>query len=319
MNGARLKNDFLDPARLKGILGRTGALYLAVILLFLGVVNQRGVKYKILDELRPPLDYLVLLSDGKIDPERERFAGYLRYYRLAAEVLPNNADIQGFLGFCYYHLGDLDRAAAHHEKALKLNPHFFWHGYNLGVMAYNRGDYAAAIKFFKQALNVDRKFTMLALSQSFVYTHFDDPNWDFDGVPRVNMDHSDLVTLWQRHLNRGYASAFELSILSAQKLERYPEMVQLSLEALKTPFADKGLFYYYLGVGSFYMKDFSDAVRALELSARIDPGRTDTYRYLSRCFRELGRHDLAEGFRQKAASPGSAPATLPSPPRLKIF
>ena len=33
-----------------------------------------------------------------------------------------NADIQNYLGYAYRHLGDMPRAFAHYERALKLNP-----------------------------------------------------------------------------------------------------------------------------------------------------------------------------------------------------
>ena len=59
---------------------------------------------------------------GKKAVEAEDWKNAIRLLSKAALREDNNADIHNLLGFAYRHDGDFERAFAHYERALSLNP-----------------------------------------------------------------------------------------------------------------------------------------------------------------------------------------------------
>ena len=59
---------------------------------------------------------------GKKAIEAKEWRAAVKALSSAALRDTRNADIQNYLGYAFRHLGDLPRAFAHYERALKLNP-----------------------------------------------------------------------------------------------------------------------------------------------------------------------------------------------------
>lgn len=59
---------------------------------------------------------------GKKAIEAKNWRGAVKALSSAALRDTRNPDIQNYLGYAHRHLGDLPRAFAHYERALKLNP-----------------------------------------------------------------------------------------------------------------------------------------------------------------------------------------------------
>ena len=59
---------------------------------------------------------------GKRAIEAKDWRAAVKALSAAALRDTRNADIQNYLGYAYRHLGDMARAFAHYERALKLNP-----------------------------------------------------------------------------------------------------------------------------------------------------------------------------------------------------
>lgn len=61
-------------------------------------------------------------ATGKKAIEAKDWRAAVKALSAAALRDTRNADIQNYLGYSYRHLGDMPRAFAHYERALKLNP-----------------------------------------------------------------------------------------------------------------------------------------------------------------------------------------------------
>ena len=59
---------------------------------------------------------------GKKAIEEKRWAAAVKALSSAALRDARNADIQNYLGYAYRNIGEMDKAFAHYERALKLNP-----------------------------------------------------------------------------------------------------------------------------------------------------------------------------------------------------
>ena len=106
---------------------------------------------------------------------------YKTYYEKAADFFPEIAEIQGMLGFIYFHLGDETKAKMSYRRAIELNPGFFWFHYNFGVVFFKNGEFDKAAVLFKQALNTNFKFNLEVLTSSGVYQQIFWPDQTWQG------------------------------------------------------------------------------------------------------------------------------------------
>ena len=89
----------------------------------------------------------------------------------AVELNPNGAMIHALLGNTLGYAGRLDEAAAHLKKAIRLNPFPpYWYYFNLGRVYWQKGDYEAALKELKNAVerSPDTYFNYLGLAAVYV-------------------------------------------------------------------------------------------------------------------------------------------------------
>jgi tetratricopeptide (TPR) repeat protein len=79
-------------------------------------------------------------------------------------------DVNGMVGYCAYYRGDLKKSVESYQKALSINPHFFWYYYNLAVIYFQQKNYKDSQAMIDQALKLDLRETLFSImSSSKVY------------------------------------------------------------------------------------------------------------------------------------------------------
>jgi len=94
------------------------------------------------------------------DPRRQHLQQALSYYRQAASLAPQSAQIHSEMGLTYQALGDLEAAIAEYERAANLNPRSLEHHLRLADALLARGDLGAAVRTFRRAVNFNRDETL---------------------------------------------------------------------------------------------------------------------------------------------------------------
>lgn len=96
---------------------------------------------------------------------------YLRYFQDVLARQGSSADIQAMMGFCYFHLGQKEKARGAYEQALILSPKYFPFHYNLAVIDFQEQNYSQALEGFQRALTIRWADNALFLrnSKNFVY------------------------------------------------------------------------------------------------------------------------------------------------------
>ncbi len=150
---------------LKFLVTRTFILYLLAFGLIWGLFDipkvRQTVQLKILNRFRPEsFDYLVQTAVEGKKFDKHLLETYSFYYQKVTEYVPHRADAYGMLGFCDYHLGKKEEAIASYEKAIEINPDFFWFYYNLGVIYFKDGQYKEAYEVFKKTVKVKPQATL---------------------------------------------------------------------------------------------------------------------------------------------------------------
>jgi len=84
--------------------------------------------------------------------DRGDMRGALREMLIAADLDPQNPQVQQALGLVFHAMGHSDEALVHYQKALELKPAYSEAHNNFGILLIDLGRYDEAIEHFKKAL-----------------------------------------------------------------------------------------------------------------------------------------------------------------------
>jgi len=202
---------------------RTIVLYLlafvmANVLFDIPKVTQT-VRLKILNRFRPEtFDYLVETVNRGNTFDKKRLEPYAFYYQKVTEYIPKRADAYGMLGFCYYHMGERQKAIESYEKAIEIHDQFFWFYYNLGMIYFKEGEYKQAYEWWKKAAHTKPQaaFGFIQWSQR-IY------------MPLVGI-HRRLGYSVEEELRMGYKDCYMLLAMLQQYFFNRPEFKDVFLK-----------------------------------------------------------------------------------------
>lgn len=113
------------------------------------------------------LDYLRPYSfDDLIRKDPHRLMEYAHYFQRVTEFLPQRAEAWSLAGYCFYYLGEIPKAIVSYQKAVEMQPFFFWHPYNLGVIYFKTSRFEEAAAAFQKALRSDAVKTLVVIQAS---------------------------------------------------------------------------------------------------------------------------------------------------------
>ncbi len=190
------------------LIAKAAATMMVFIFLFL-VIQQEydNAKLRKLNNFAPrSYEYVIELMDGNKSFDRWQVEDYEHYYKMLVAYIPNRADAYGMLGFCTYHLRKSQEAIRYYQKAVELNPQFFWFHYNLGVLYLQRGEYTKAIEALKAARATQPNDTLKFLLSSKVYRPI-----------LADLADTDLP---KEKLKKGFQNCFDVETAILQRNER---------------------------------------------------------------------------------------------------
>jgi tetratricopeptide (TPR) repeat protein len=285
---------------------KVGFLYLVLIFSFYRIVDIEAIKWRIADELKVPIDYLILFSDNKVPFNEHLFRKHLVYYEQLDSFIPENAEIEGLLAFCCYYLGDVHRSIEYFQKALAKKPYHFWFLYNLGMIYYQTGDFHKSLEFFEKALDQSTTAAEQFTKNSRFYKNFDNSVKNTDGFP--DLLGMNLETLRKEHLSTAYENCFRMMVHCYESLKDYLKVTRTCQIALGQNVSSQAFFYYYLGLGAFESKKYQAAQEALKACLVFAPHHRETLRLLRLCSQALKDPQRVEDYRKKVAE--TNPATM---------
>ncbi len=115
-------------------------------------------------------DYLLEISNDPSSVEVERMKEYLRYYQAVIEFFPHISESYALLGFCYYQVGDYDKAIVLLKEAVRRKPEVFWYRYNLGVLYGKLGEEGLSLTELQSSQRLNFETTLRhILSSKVIY------------------------------------------------------------------------------------------------------------------------------------------------------
>jgi Flp pilus assembly protein TadD len=193
------------------------------------------------------------LKIGAIHEQRGNRALAEKAFELALERQPDNAAACERLGLLYIQSGRDAEAPALFQRALKLDSKR-WRSYNgLGVLADRRNDFAAAIGYYNQALEIEPGAASVLNNRG--YSHY-----LAGDLPRAENDLKAAIRL-------GAQSGVWTNLGKVQaKQGRYPEALESLLKEMDLAHA-----YNLLGESAMESADYSRAKRYFESAIEAAP------------------------------------------------
>lgn len=98
--------------------------------------------------------YEINLRLGWVSYENKLYSESVKYYEKAIGLMPYS--IEAKLGLVYPAslLGNWDQVVAQYKKILEIDPQNTVANYRMGLIEYNRKNYASAFKFFEKVVNL---------------------------------------------------------------------------------------------------------------------------------------------------------------------
>lgn len=175
-------------------------------------IDPEKVKFRAamtsLDTYRPD-SFDILFTVESVPPQGRRFAlrEHADYYAKVLRYRPAQMEAYVFLGYCYYHQGDIDAAVKAYQQAIELNPSFFWPYYNLGVIFFNQKNYKLATVYLKRAVELEPADTLQVVFRSHIY--------------REVLSQRSVDAEWlHQNLNAHYKKAYEALLVSSVYLKQ---------------------------------------------------------------------------------------------------
>lgn len=197
--GFFIKNDFV---KLQGMVEANP--------LMRGLIVQREqVKHKAMmitiNHYRPDLSQWKVFLGDHIVPDQRFLNDSVQYYQTISDYVPDIAETQHLLGACHYLLGYAPEALISQQKAVILEPRFFWAWYNLGLMYYQQGDFSQSARAFEYALRASPVETMRIVRSSKIFVE-------------ILRSAQAAESLMAGQLENGYRNAARLLEASVQRL-----------------------------------------------------------------------------------------------------
>jgi len=236
-----------------------------------------------LNRLRPDSNqYLLKIAQEKFTPQRELLDEHYLYYSKVAQYVPNRSDAYGLLGFINNKRGDDSNAIKAYERAIEINPHFFWFYHNLGIIYFKNEEYTKAIETIRKGLELPYKATAVSITSSQqIYMPF--------VLERMENIQRDLYMEYQT----GLKDAYKVIALSQCHLGQYEELLSMSSRLVGKSEDPDSYFMLMAGIAAYHLNEFSFVIPRLQNSFKNGMAHRVLFKYLGETLHQLGED--AEG------------------------
>lgn len=231
--------------------------------------------------MRANILYLIQSVEGKTDFDPEELKKITQYYETSAQYLDQEADVFGVLGVCYFYLNDRAKSIETLNKAIEINPNFFWYHYDLAAIYYNQKNYSQALISFENAVKIQPAQTLQAIGDSKkIY-------WPlFGGLANINKLRTRLV--------EGYWQSYKIMTYICLDQKKYSEAIGYATYAINAKLDQNGEFYFLAGMAYYKLNQFDNAIIVLNKANQKNPQFADGFYYLGLCLKNIGQKQAGE-------------------------
>jgi len=246
---------------------------------------------QILTRLTPQIDYFEDFVKPHEHFDADKLNLCINYHKRTAHFIPlEKSEAYQMTGYCYALLGDPSNAEKYYQMSTKVQSgqNYFWPCYNLGILAFRDGDYNKAVDQFQKALVLEEDVNHWLWRHSKVFNDVRVSD------PKISDDH------FIENFKESRKQAYILLMESKVRLKSYAQLFKVVSLGLKDNLGEDDIFYYYGGVGDYYLGNYKEALMFLHLALRGNPNNSDAIIFIGKCVEGMGRQDLAQEFYDQA-------------------
>jgi len=109
------------------------------------------------------------VSDAIDYYQAQNYRNAIKGWKKALTIIPEDAEVNNFVGLAYHKTGKLDSAIIYFADAVKYDSTYHEAWNNLGYMYFLRGDYDLALKYFDRALKANPNYYQARLNRQKTY------------------------------------------------------------------------------------------------------------------------------------------------------
>jgi tetratricopeptide (TPR) repeat protein len=211
------------------------------------------------------------VSDAIDFYQEQKYSEAITSWKKALQIIPQDAEVQNFVGLAFHRSGKLDSAITHFKQAVMLDTLYYQAWNNLGYMQFLQGNYLDALENFYQSLKANPTYEQARLN----YTK---ASQILEG--RLQIQAFELVE------KTAIMDSLELQIANYRK----------ALE-IDSNYVDA---WNNLGVAYFYYSNLDSAVLCLKKALDKNPDYPPAHNNVGYVLDVLGEYDQAIAHYQKA-------------------
>ncbi len=210
---------------------------------------------------------------------------------------PNSAKVHRFVGIALARRGDLDKAKAELETALRILPDYPEAYNELGAVLTGQGKFDEALKIFQQAVKLFPEYAEPYLNIGMIY----------ERMGKL----AEASEMYHR-AGKAYPLETRAAVEIALKLFRYGSLIEAQRQLELAVRVNPELFQVRNNLGLVYLRQdrLEDARRQLQVAARLKPDSPDVWTNLGKVLYRQGQIDRAKSAFEQALRhrPGYAEA-----------
>ena len=166
-------------------------------------------------------------TDGDIALSEQDLNRFLSYFQSMIHREDTRIDAYAMMGFCYYHLGQKDKALAAYQEAVNLRPDFLWFQYDLGVIYLEQNQYQQAEQAFQKAFLTRQQYNLDFLKNSKIFAS-------------IHLSADIRGPSFVKRLRDGYGLSFYFASICEEKMGNTRDSLLSRQQALRLGIADQG-------------------------------------------------------------------------------
>lgn len=246
---------------LAALLSSNLAIFLVLGALGHAVFNKKEMNFVFLNQSKEDVEEVFNFSLGKATFDRIKIRKVLIYHQMLSDYVPRPALVYANQGYCYFYLGEMDKAIDSYQKAIARLPGFYTFYFDLGMIYMVKQDYEKAWEYFNESMDMiaEERDQYLALLQvikkqrSQLAQFYD----DYD-LMAARFDHDKRRNLYQ---------LIEVTF----RLNQFEEMKKIAYEGILI-FPDDARFYYQAGRANLMLKNQEQALALFTEAINRQPG-----------------------------------------------
>jgi len=233
----------------------------------------------------PSLALLKKLQGNPDHRQLQKLAGYFGRIREYA-VYPQDA--YGWQGWCYYLMGENQKARQAYQQALALEPEYLWFYLPAGLIELKSNRYPQANYYFRRAVKI-HPYANFSKMSDYARARYSIILWR---LPLIG--HQEFLLILSHKLKDGRQTAYRLLAFTLYKMRQYGALRVLAKRGRWLTAKNKSAVLFYTGLSAFERGKFSLARKIFTQALAAHPRNPEIMRYLGESLKQTGENAAAD-------------------------